>query len=96
MWVLKWLHSATVVYFRHISVANYSMSPNPKPYVPDTTSGDADIRQLASDKERVWMSVVQHSTVRIRGVVSQLAVRVFIVCTCDVFKSGSVGVLIIL
>jgi len=58
MWVLQWLHSATVAFFRQISVANYCVPLNPKPNVPDKTQGYADIRQLATDKERVWLCVV--------------------------------------
>jgi len=30
MWVLQWLHSATVAFFRQISVANYCVPLNPK------------------------------------------------------------------
>jgi hypothetical protein len=57
LWVLQCLHSATVAVFRQISVANYCVPLNPKPNGPDKTKGYADIRQLASDKERVWLCV---------------------------------------
>jgi len=58
----------------------------PKTNVPNKTQGYADIRQLATDKERVWLCVVPQSVVILRGVVSLLSVRVFVVCTCDVLR----------
>jgi len=58
IWVLQWLHSTTVAFFRQISVATYCVPLNPNPNVPDKTQGYADIRQLATDKERVWLCVV--------------------------------------
>jgi len=92
MWVLQWLHSETVGYFRQISVASYCVPLNPKPNVPDKTQGYTDIRQLATDKERVWLCVVRQSVGTLRRVVSLLSVRVFVVRTCDVLKSGSLRV----